>query len=89
MFGNISHKDTKDEKAHGRRGWVFLGEQYPCPTGYSSFSLGMQLSPPRCLPVRGSQGTKLGLAMGELDAKEPETPQQVSALVRPDEGRPQ
>ena len=97
MFVNISHKDTKEEKAHGRRGWVFLGEQRglghcmldPCPTGFSSFLLGMQLSPPRCLPVRGSQGTKLGLAMGELNAREPESLQQVSALVRPDEGRPQ
>ena len=53
---------------------------YPCPTGSSSFSLGMQLSPPGCLPVRGSQDTKLGLVMDELDAREPETLQQVSAL---------
>ncbi|XP_060993717.1 histone-lysine N-methyltransferase PRDM9-like [Dama dama] len=30
--------------------------------------------------VRGPQDTKLGLAMGELDAREPETLQQVSAL---------
>ncbi|XP_043730906.1 probable histone-lysine N-methyltransferase PRDM7 [Cervus elaphus] len=60
VFGNISHKDTKEEKAHGRRGWVFLGEQRglghsmldPCPTGFSSFSLGMQLSPAGCPPVR-------------------------------------
>ncbi|XP_065775597.1 histone-lysine N-methyltransferase PRDM9-like [Muntiacus reevesi] len=80
VFGNISHKDTKEEKGHGRRGWVFLGEQRglghsmldPCPTGFSSFSLGMQLSPPGSPPVRGSQDTKLGLAMGKLDAREPE-----------------
>ena len=45
----------------------------PCPTGFSSFSLGMQLSPPGCLPLMGSQGTKLGLAIGELDAREPKT----------------
>ena len=43
----------------------------PCPIGFSSFSLGMQFSPIGCLPVRGSQDTKLGLAMGELDAREP------------------
>ena len=71
---------TKEEKGHGRWSWVFLGEQDPCPTGFSSFSLGMQLSPPGCLPVRGVQGIKLGLAMGELDAREPKTLQQVSAL---------
>ena len=72
-------------KATAGRGWVFLGEQRglghsmldPCPTG---FSLGMQLSPAGCLPARGSQGTKLGFAMGELDAREPKTLQQVSAL---------
>ena len=52
----------------------------PCPTGFSSFSLGMQLSPAGCPPVRGPQDTKLGLATGELDAREPETLQQVSAL---------
>ena len=69
---------TEEEKGHGRQGWVFLGEQRglghsmldPCPTGFSSFSLGMQLSPPGCLPARGSQDTKLGLAMGELDARD-------------------
>ena len=69
---------------------MFLGEQRglghcmlcPCPTSFSSSSLGMQLSPAGCLPVRVSQGTKLWLAMGELDAREPETLQQV------DEGRP-
>ncbi|XP_043745005.1 histone-lysine N-methyltransferase PRDM9-like [Cervus elaphus] len=85
VFGNISHKDTKEKKAHSRRGWVFLGEQRglghcmldPCPTGFSFFSLGMQLSPAGCPPVRGPQGTKLGLAMGELDARELETLQQV------------
>ena len=79
---------TEEEKGHGRQGWVFLGEQRglghsmldPCPTGFSSFSLGMQLLPPGCLPVRGSQDTKLGLVMGELDAREPETLPQVSAL---------
>ena len=79
---------TKEEKVHGRRGWVFLGEQRglghsildPCLIGFSSFSLGMQLSPTGCLPVRGSQDTKLGLAMCELDAREPENLQQVSAL---------
>ena len=67
---------------------MFLGEQRglghsildPCPTSFSSFSLGMQLSPPGCLPVRGSQDTKLGLVMGELNAREPEILQQVSAL---------
>ena len=88
MFENISHKDSKEEKGHGRWGWVFLGEQRglghcildPCPTSFPSFSLGMQLSPARCPPVRASQDTKLGLAMGELDAREPETLQQVSAL---------
>ena len=88
MFGNISHKDTKEKKGHGMWGWMFLGEQRglahcmldPCPTGFSSFSLGMQLSPAGCLPVRSSLGTKLGLAMGELDAREPETLQQVSAV---------
>ncbi|XP_060983777.1 histone-lysine N-methyltransferase PRDM9-like, partial [Dama dama] len=87
VFGNISHKDTKEEQGHSRRGWVFLGEQrglghsmlYPCPTGFSSFSLGMQLSPAGCPPVRGSQDTKLGLAMGELDAREPDTMQQQPA----------
>ena len=52
----------------------------PCPTSSSFFSLGMQLLPPGCLPARGSQGSKLGLAIGELDAREPETLQQVSAL---------
>ena len=70
------------------RGWVFLGEQRglghsmldPCPIGFSSFSLGMQFSPIGCLPVRGSQDTKLGLVMGELNAREPEILQQVSAL---------
>ena len=70
---------TGEEKGHGRRGCVFLGEQRgfghstldPCPTGFSSLSLGMQLSPPGCLPARGSQDTKLGLAMGELDARDP------------------
>ena len=79
---------TKEEKGHGRRGWVFLGKQRglghcmldPCPTGFSSFSLDMQLSPSGCLPARGSQDTKLALAMDELDAREPETLQQVSAL---------
>ena len=67
---------------------MFLGEQRglghcmldPCTTGFSSFSLGMQLSPAGCPPVRGPQDTKLGLAMGELDTREPETLQQVSAL---------
>ena len=47
---------TEEEKGHGRRSWVFLGEQRglghsmldPCPTG---FSLGMQLSPAGCLPI--------------------------------------
>ncbi|CAM9115198.1 unnamed protein product, partial [Rangifer tarandus platyrhynchus] len=79
---------TEEEKAHGRWGWVFLGKQRglghsmldPFPTGFSSFLLSMQLSPPGCLPLRGSQGTKLRLVMGELDAREPETLQQVSAL---------
>ena len=67
---------------------MFLGEQRelghcmldPCPTGFSSFSLGMQLSAAGCTPVSGSQGTKLGLPMGELDAREPKTLQQVSTL---------
>ena len=79
---------TEEEKGHGRWGWVFLGEQRglghsmldPCPTGFSSFSLGMQLSPPGYLPVRGSQDTKLGLTKGELDAREPKTLPQGSAL---------
>lgn len=70
---------TEEEKGHGRQGWVFLGEQRslghcmldPCPTGFSSFSLGMRLSPPGCLPARGSQDTKLGLTKGELDARDP------------------
>ncbi|XP_060993720.1 histone-lysine N-methyltransferase PRDM9-like [Dama dama] len=52
VFGNISHKDTKEEQGHGRRSRVFLGQQTglghsmldPCPTGFSSFLLGMQLS---------------------------------------------
>ena len=81
-----THSEKK--KGHGRRGWGFLGEQRdsghcmldPCQTGFSSFSLGMQLSPAGCPPVRGSQDTKLGLVMGELDARESETLQQVSAL---------
>ena len=88
VFDNISHKDTKEEKGHGRQGWMFLGEQRglghcmldPCPSGFSSFSLGMQLSPAGCPPVRSSQDTKLGLVMRELDAREPKTLQQVSAL---------
>ncbi|CAN0149046.1 unnamed protein product, partial [Rangifer tarandus platyrhynchus] len=41
------------------------------------------LSPPRCPPVRGFQGIKLGLAMGELDAKELKTLQQVEVLLPP------
>ena len=88
MATSATKTHTKEEKAHGRRSWVFLGEQRglgycmldPCPTGFSSFSLGMQFSPPGCLLVRSSQDTKLGLAMDELDAWEPETLQQVSAL---------
>ena len=79
---------TEEEKGLSRWGWMFLGEQRglghcmldPCATGFSSFSLGMQLSPAGCLPVRSSLGTKLGLVMGELDAGEPKTLQQVSAL---------
>ena len=79
---------TEEEKDLGRWGWMFLGEQRglghymldPCTTGFSSYSLGMQLSPAGCLPVRSSLGTKLGLAMVDLDARESETLQQVSAL---------
>ena len=88
MATSATKTPTEEEIAHSRWGWVFLGEQRdfghcmldPCPTGFSSFSLGMQLSPAGCPPVRGPQDTKLGLAMGELDAREPETLQQVSAL---------
>ena len=51
---------------------MFLGELRglghcmldPYPTSFSSFSLGMQLTPAGCPPVRGSQDTKLGLEMG-------------------------
>ncbi|KAM9683378.1 histone-lysine N-methyltransferase PRDM7-like [Dama dama] len=46
-------------------------------------SLGMQLSRAGCPPVRGSQDTKLGLAMGELDAREPETLQQLRPSAGP------
>ena len=88
MATSATKTHNEEEKGLGRRGWVFLEEQRdvgncmldPYPTSFSSFSLGMQLLPPGCLPARGSQGTKLGLAMGELDAREPETLQQVRAL---------
>ncbi|XP_060993713.1 histone-lysine N-methyltransferase PRDM7-like [Dama dama] len=43
----------------------------PCPTVFSSFLLGMQLSPAACPPVRDSQDAKLCLSMGELDARNP------------------
>ena len=36
VFDNMSHKDTKEEKGHGRRGWMFLGSRgaldTPCCT---------------------------------------------------------
>ena len=88
MATSATKTHNEEEKGHSRRGGVFLGELRglghcmldPYPTGFSSFSLGMQLSPAGCPPVRGSQDTKLGLVMGELDAREPKTMQQVSAL---------
>ena len=69
---SVTKTHTEEEKGHRRRGGVFLGELRglghcmlePYPTGFSSFSLGMQLSPAGCPPVRGSQDTKLGLEMG-------------------------